>query len=275
MGIPSNWYGVKFLLVLGGTIVAASAAVMLSPSSFVTLAMWLVVEVGAIALFGLLDDVVSLRPLTDPSSLLFMHCWHTNDPDLSTYRFISLLREPSHWALDYNPPIKQKVQSFAGIDSDAGKYYNYCVAPLRYTGIAPDCLINLWAVCYVETLGSGASFCNETAAKECGWDKLPGLTMLRIIHDKSQYRQRGFESEEIEAYKLAVMKATIPDKMQIATLVSFDDYAPWEYAVFLEDSMKLCQVAVLIMIGVTVLLWGLRGLFRGIVRWWFRHRKTE
>ena len=160
-------------------------------------------------------------------SIKNIHCWRNPSVPITASNTNYITLEESAWNIKYKQKWMQKVSTVSGTeeDSDASSRYNYCVAPIRYTGAAPNCTYNLYAVCYADSTGSAATSCSETVATQCGWTWPSNTVILRVLNQNGEFYS-DMESADESQWRTAMNNAAVPYGLQPPVLVDYGNDGP-------------------------------------------------
>lgn len=112
------------------------------------------------------------------------------------------------WMIDYETRSKQKIVADVEADgSSTPDYYNYLVAPMRYTGNVP-CALNIYVACFATTRKKAGSDAKLTSlkpdsveSKACGWNFPVTSIVLRVIQNNEAFFNFGDASDSRWWYK--------------------------------------------------------------------------
>jgi len=201
------------------------------------------------------QDVAAAQYL-NPSMWKYANCWREPNLDFAPNQAHFVFLEEPQWYVDYKDRRFQKTWTLQGQDDDGSlnkKFWNYCIAPLRYTGAVP-CNINFWAVCYRYTTNNAAASCNDADAANCGWQQPPTGVALRVLNENEMFF-RAADKEDISAWNNALALAgSSPSGQSRNILVGYG----WETPDVIQDYQTKARgqklaVSIAMMVGFPVL----------------------
>eukprot|EP00757_Euglenozoa_sp_SAG-D1_P010932 gene10932-3296_t len=162
---------------------------------------------GAACTQGRLNDA---RYFASPAGTKTIDCFTNANQDINEpYLNYVFLAEPS-WKVMWEESWMQKVSA----QTYSKSYWSYCVAPIKYTGLAPTCQVNspfnFWALCYGgKTRNNGKASCGPKEAAACSWQYPGNMATLRRV-----FKGRYYQSEygmELSWYQKALKLGSRPE----------------------------------------------------------------
>lgn len=173
-----------------------------------------------------------------PGSTKNVGCWRNPNEVLTQGNAHFVFVSEPQWMVDWADRRVQKMHTEKGTDDegkDNGKRYNFCVAPIKYTGNVP-CGLNMWAVCFRETTWQTMASCEDVDAATCGWQyPVNGMT-LRVLNTREQFWR--VEQEDIDLINKALAKTTQTSSVP-PVLVGVGFEGPAEIEDFQEKAEKV------------------------------------
>eukprot|EP00760_Papus_ankaliazontas_P039880 PhM_4_TR9797/c4_g1_i1/m.63028 len=186
---------------------------------------------------------------------IVVHCWKNPNEDITDKYFVYYAEK--QWSVQWQQRWKQKMHTITGTteDEDANNRYNFCVAPIRYTGLG-NCTYNLWSGCFKQTTYDPAASCGDAEATLCGWTYPAGAVTTQLLSNGETFYNPTDGDSELKAYESAMRLATVPSGMQQPRAAYWASDGPEGAQVKkddAEDSIRIQRIAFYITLSGTLL----------------------
>ena len=145
-------------------------------------------------------------------SIKNIHCWRNPSVPITASNTNYITLEESAWKIN-TEQTEVSSRHVSGTEEDSDDYY--CVAPIRYTGSAPNCTYNLYAVC--------SCIMSERTCDAWTWPS--NTVILRVLNQNGEFYS-DMESADESQWRTAMNNAAVPYGLQPPVLVDYGNDGP-------------------------------------------------